>query len=109
MDTIPDVSARTLVRNPDVRVEMVAGNALLRRRRFGPVRASIARVFRLSPDFTVQLDALGTAAWDLVDGRRKVREIREELQRRFPTEVDLAHRMGRFVGALVSKRMLRLE
>lgn len=93
----------------DVRVEEERGRIVLRRRRFGPVRSALARAAGAKPDFVITLDALGSAAWRLLDGRRTVGEVRVALVAQFPGEADVGARLGKFVGTLVSHHMIRLR
>lgn len=108
MERIPDVS-NFIAEPADVAVEDAGDRITLRRRRFGPVRARLAGLVGAAPDFTVHLDALGTAAWRLLDGQRTVGAVRQELQRRFPDVHDVAPRLGKFIGTLASHRMIRLR
>lgn len=85
------------------------GLLTLRRPRWGPVRRAVARVLRVPPEFTVRLDALGTQAWGLLDGRRTVGEVRAELARTRPDETDLAARLGKFLGTMASHKMIELD
>lgn len=85
------------------------GLLTLRRTRWGPVRRAVARVLGVPPDFTVHLDALGTQAWGLLDGRRTVGEVRAELARTRPGETDLATRLGKFLSAMASHKMIELD
>jgi hypothetical protein len=107
-ETIADVSRRVVERG-DVRAE-ADGNGLvtLRRRRYGALRARIVAMAGVPADFTVHLDPLGSAAWNLIDGRRTVADIKAELARTHPDEPDLGARLGKFLGAMVSHEMVRL-
>ena len=107
MERIPDVSAR--VPEPaDVEVREEAGRVVLVRHRFGPVRSRIVRLFGAEPDLTIRLDPLGSRAWRLMDGRRTVAQVRAALEAEFPGEADVGARLGRLVGTLVSRGVLRL-
>jgi hypothetical protein len=109
-ERIPDVSRQVAERADEVRAEEGAdGRVTLRRRRFGALKAKVAAVAGVPADFTVHLDPLGSAAWRLVDGRRTVGEIRVELQKAYPAESDLAARLGKFVGAMVSNGFVTLR
>ena len=107
MERIPDAS-RAVPRRGDVESRMEEGRTVLVRRRFGPFRRGLLKLFRVEPDLTVRLDELGTAVWDLVDGARTVAQIHQELERRFPGQPDLAARLGKFLGAMVSRDLVRL-
>lgn len=109
MERIPDVSRSVAEPAEDVTIEEEKGRLTLRRRRFGPARAALVGLFGASKDFTVHLDALGTAAWRLLDGRRTVGEVRVELGRLFPQEKDVPARLGKFLSVLVSHQMVRLR
>lgn len=84
------------------------GRVVLERPAAG-ARRLLLRLARQPASFTVRLDEVGSAAWRLVDGRRTVGAIHAELARRFPAEADLASRLGRFVGMLASRGLLRLR
>ncbi|HEX2066294.1 MAG TPA: PqqD family protein [Candidatus Thermoplasmatota archaeon] len=106
-ERIPDAS-RAVPRHGDVEAHVEEGRIVLVRRRFGPARRRLLRAFRVEPDLTVRLDALGSAVWGLIDGRRTVAQIKAELDVRFPDEEELASRLGRFLGAMVSRGLVRL-
>ncbi|MEK6974962.1 MAG: PqqD family peptide modification chaperone [Candidatus Thermoplasmatota archaeon] len=110
MERIPDASRQVAEPTGDV-VVTTDGHGLVtvRRRRFGPVRTRIARALGVAPDFTIRLDRLGSQAWGLLDGQRTVGEVHAELARRLPDEKDLAARLGKFLGTMVSRNMLRLR
>lgn len=107
MERIPDAS-RAVPRPGDVEARIEEGRAVLVKRRFGPLRRRLLRLLRVEPDLTVRLDGLGTAAWGLIDGQRTVAQIKAELERRFPGEADVAPRLGAFLGAMVSRGLVRL-
>lgn len=108
MERIPDVAARRAVRSEGVKWSDAAGRVSLRRPKFGPFGTRVLRVLRIPPDLTVHLDALGSAAWLAMDGRT-VKEVLAHLQATFPGESDLGPRLGKFVGAMVSRGLVRLE
>jgi hypothetical protein len=109
-ERIADVSQRVAERVEEVREETGAdGRVTVRRRRFGAVKARMVAAAGVPADLTIHLDPLGSAAWRLVDGRRTVGEIRVELLKAHPTEADLAARLGKFMGAMVSNGFLRLR
>jgi hypothetical protein len=107
MERIPDAS-RAVPRRGEVEARDEVGLTVLVRRRFGPARRRMLKAFRVEPDLTVRLDALGTAVWGLIDGRRTVADIKRELDARFPGEADLAPRLGKFLGAMVSRELVLL-
>lgn len=110
MERIPDASRQVAEPAPDaVATTEASGLVTVRRRRFGAVRAALARPFGVPPEFTVRLDALGSEAWRLLDGQRTIGEVRAELARRRPEEKDLAARLGKFLSAMVSHRLVRLR
>lgn len=84
------------------------GRLTVRRRRFGPLRSALARLARVPPEFTIHLDTLGTAAWQLLDGQRTIGEVHAELARRLPEEKDLAARLGKFLSVMASHKMIEL-
>lgn len=107
MERIPDAS-RAVPRHGDVEARVENERVVLVRHRFGPVRRGLLRAFRVEPDLTVRLDELGTAVWGLIDGRRTVAQIKVELDARFPGQADLAPRLGKFLGAMVSRELVLL-
>lgn len=107
-DRIADVSRR-VVECCDVRVELIAGRVAVHRRRYGARRARLASFLRLPTETTVRLDAMGSETWLLIDGRRSVAEILAELRRAHPDEKDIAERLGRFIGTMVSRQMVVLR
>jgi hypothetical protein len=108
-ERIADVSKRVAERVEDVRAETgTDGRITLRRRRFGAVKAKLVGAAGIPADLTIHLDPLGSAAWLLIDGRRTVAEIRAELGKKHPGESDLATRLGKFLGAMVSNGFVRL-
>lgn len=110
MERIPDASRQ--VARPAAGVHAAAdaaGLLTLRRSRWGPVRRGLARVLRVPAEFTIRLDALGSQAWGLLDGRRTVGEVRAELARARPGEADLGARLGKFLSAMASHRMIELD
>jgi hypothetical protein len=107
MERIADVSRRIPERG-DAQARESEGRIVLVKRRFGPARRAIVRLFGIQPDLTVNLDALGSAAWRLIDGRRTVADIKAGLERQFPGEADLGPRLGRFLGTMVSRDLIRL-
>jgi hypothetical protein len=109
MERIPDVSQRVAERGNVAQETDEFGRVTLSRQRFGGLRAKIAGWFGASRDFTIHLDPLATAAWNLIDGRRTVGEIRVALVQQFPNEKDIGVRLGKFIGVLVSHQMLVLR
>ncbi|HLF16652.1 MAG TPA: PqqD family protein [Candidatus Thermoplasmatota archaeon] len=107
-ETLPDVSRRVAER-ADVPWEEAQGRIVVRRRRTGRVGGAVLRLFGIPADVTVHLDPLGSEAWLLMDGSRTVAAIRTELESRHPGEPDLALRLGRFLGTMVSKGFVRLR
>ncbi len=110
MERLADASRQ--VARPAVGVRAEPGDKgllTLRRPRWGPVRRALARVLRVPPEFTVHLDALGAQAWGLLDGRRTVGEVRAELARARPGEADLDARLGNYLGAMASHKMIELD
>ncbi|HUR62405.1 MAG TPA: PqqD family protein [Candidatus Thermoplasmatota archaeon] len=107
MERIPDAS-RAVPRKGEVQERQEDGQVVLVRRRFGWLRRGFLRMVRVDPDLTVRLDLLGAAAWQLIDGERTVAQLHAELQRRFPAQDDLAGRLGRFLGTMVSRGFVLL-
>lgn len=110
MERIADASRQVATPADGVEASTDAqGHVTVRRRRYGAVRAAMAKPFGVPPDFTVKLDALGAEAWALLDGRRTVGEVHAELRRRRPDEKDLAARLGKFLGTMASHKMIELR
>ncbi len=79
------------------------GGVSLRRRRFGPVRSRLARLFGVQPTVEAHLDRLGAEAWRLMDGHRSAGAILLLLQREHPDEPDMARRLGQLLSTLASR------
>ena len=62
------------------------------------------------PHMRVKLDELGSAAWLLIDGRRTVTEIGEELHGKFGAKIEpVNQRIGFFIGLLRRNKFIELE
>jgi hypothetical protein len=62
------------------------------------------------PHIRVSLDEIGSAVWGLIDGRRTVVEIGEELERRFGERIRPTHeRLGFFFGMLRRNKLVELD
>jgi len=107
VERIPDVS-RAIPRRGHVDERNENGRTVLVRHRFGPARRGLLRLFKVEADLTVRLDDLGTVVWSLIDGQRTVGQIKLELDARFPGQADLAPRLGKFLGAMVSRNLVEL-
>lgn len=106
----PDLSTRVPLPREEVEVRSGAdGHIALRRRKMGPVRSWILRLFRVDPFLTLHLDALGSEVWGLLDGHRSAREVLGVLVQRHPDEPDLAPRLGTYLSTLVRNRLIRLD
>ncbi len=108
-DRIPDVSARIAEPAEGVAAHEELGRVVVVRVRYGPTRRALARLVRLPTTFTVRLDELGSAAWRLLDGRRTVAEVRSALEQQFPCQDGLGARLGKFLGLMVSRDLVRLR
>ncbi len=84
------------------------GRVVLSRRRFGPVRALLGKPFGVAAHKRVTLDPLAAAAWDAMDGKRTVGEIRDLLAASHPEEPDINVRLGRLVSLLASHGFVAL-
>lgn len=110
MERIPDASRQVAEPTEDaVATTDARGLVTVRRRRYGALRAAMAKPFGIPADFTVRLDALGSEAWGLLDGQRTVGQVHAELARRRPEEKDLGARLGKFLSAMVSHKLVRLR
>ena len=101
--------SRRVVEQGDGKVRTEEGRIVLVKRRFGPFRRRIVRLFGAQPDLTVRLDALGTSVWGLIDGKRTVGEIHKQLGAQFPDQQDLGPRLGKFMGSMVSRDLVKLR
>jgi len=107
-ETIPDVSHMVAERATSDWSE-AHGRVSVRRRRYSGAKASILRMFGIPAILTVHLDPLGTEVWLLLDGKRTVAQVRIELEKTHAGEPDLGARLGKFLGAMVSRKLVRLK
>jgi hypothetical protein len=62
------------------------------------------------PHIRVSLDEIGSVVWGLIDGRRTVVEIGEELERRFGERIRPTNeRLGFFFGMLRRNKFVELD
>ncbi len=61
------------------------------------------------PDFSIRLDDLGSAAWELCDGTRTGEELATLLAHRFPEQADVRLRLAVFLRTLVAQEHVRAE
>lgn len=109
MERIADVASRRAKPGAGVTATLgTDGRVALRKPKFGPAGTRVLRWFRVAPDLTVHLDALGSAAWSLLEGRT-LGQVRKELEAQFPGERDIGARLGKFVGTMVSRGLVTLE
>lgn len=109
LEHIADVSARrAILADGVVATTNADGRVSVRRPKFGRGGTAVLRAFRLPTEFTVHLDALGSATWELLPGRT-VAQVRVALQEKFPHETDIGSRLGKFLGAMLSRGFIRLE
>lgn len=60
--------------------------------------------------FRIQLDEIGSAVWDAIDGKRNVREIASVLQGRFGDRIEPVYdRLAPFIGSMTDGDMINLE
>lgn len=60
-----------------------------------------------SPCVRVKLDALGSATWLMMDGKKNVREIAVELAKKFDDSQDsFEERVSKFVSLLYAQKMI---
>lgn len=83
------------------------GRVIVRRRKFGPVRTALGRLFGVQPFLETRLDALGSEVWRLLDGRT-LDEVLRALQAAHPEESELAQRLGRCISTWASLRLIEL-
>jgi hypothetical protein len=90
-------------------VEEESGVVLLVPRYPTIVGRAMGRLLRRSEHIRVKLDDLGSAVWKLIDGKRSVREIGEELKAQFGEGAEpLYERLTEFLKVLVRNKMIRL-
>jgi len=58
------------------------------------------------PHVKLKLDALGSASWLAIDGKKKVGEIAHELTQKFNTETDIVNRLTKFFSFLYEQRII---
>jgi len=84
------------------------GRVGVTRRKFGRFGTAMLRLARVKPDVTLKLDAMGSAAWRLMDGRT-VAEMLPSLEAAFSEEGRLDERFGLYLSRLVQAGVVRLE
>lgn len=104
-----DAAARIATRETVPWQADARGLITVRRRKFGPIGTAILRLFRVAPDLTVHLDALGSDVWRLLDGQRTVSETLAALEAAHPDEADLPERLGGYLSRLAAARLIRLK
>ena len=103
LDTVP-------VREKHIRTEWEEDCAVLAYPRFK--RAWMRRFFlpkSMSPFIHVHLEEHGTAVWNLIDGRRTVREILALLADHFAGEEDYAPRVTAYLVQMQKDGLIRLH
>ncbi|MGB1585532.1 MAG: PqqD family protein [Thermoplasmatota archaeon] len=84
------------------------GLVVLRKQKMGRFGTGLLRLFRIDPEMTIRLDAVGSDVWRLMDGRTCA-EMLDTLQERHPDATDLPARLGRYVGALVGYELVSIQ
>lgn len=85
------------------------GRVVVTRKKFGRFGTFLLRLARVRPQVTLHLDAMGSVAWDLMDGHRSVADILPLLEERFPEEGRLDERLGTYLSRLVQAAVVRLD
>ena len=62
----------------------------------------------MSPDIHVRLEEHGTAVWELIDGKRTVRQIIEELAEHFDHEENYESRITAYITQLQKDGFVKL-
>lgn len=60
-----------------------------------------------SPYIRIRLEEHGTAVWELIDGKRNVREIVELLEEHFAREANYEHRITTYLNQLYRDGMIK--
>jgi len=70
----------------------------------------LLRILKKDNVVRVHLDEVGSAVWLMCDGRRQVRDIAEELHRRFGERVEpLYGRLANFFMTMERQRFIRMK
>ena len=62
----------------------------------------------MSKELHVRLEEHGTAVWELIDGKRTVREIIEELAEHFQNEVGYESRVSAYLSQMQKDGFIKL-
>lgn len=103
---VVDVADRIPERTGEWTVE--DGRVTVTKRKFGRVGTGFARLLGVSPDLRITLDALGSVAWQEMDGRT-VAQVLHVLEERFPEEGRLEARLGEYLERLARTGMIRFR
>lgn len=107
-ERIPDISRAIPRRVPVETLERPGGSITLLKPRRAGLRTAVVRMFGVPRVLKVNLDAMGSDVWRLIDGARTVADIRAELAARHPGETELPRRLGAYFSVLVSKGLVDL-
>lgn len=107
-ETIPDISGMVAERAVND-WSQEHGRVTVRRRRHSGAGEGVLKLFGIPAVLSIHLDPLGSEVWLLLDGVRTVGQVRAELEKAHPGEADLGPRLGKFIGAMVSRHMVVLR
>ncbi len=85
------------------------GRVEVHRQKFGRFGTFLLRMVRIKPHVTLRLDAVGSAAWELMDGERTVEDILPLLEAQFPEEGRLDERLAVYLSRLVRSGVVALN
>lgn len=86
-----------------------AGLVQVQKRKFGAFGSRLLSLFFIRPFLKVRLDAMGSEVWLLLDGKRTVAAVLQQLQADHPDEPNLPDRLGRYLGAMAQTGLVRLR
>lgn len=102
LDTVP-------VKSGSLFCEEEAGVVLLMPRYPTFAGRIMGKLLRRSTHIRVKLDELGSAVWRLIDGKRSIREIGEEIEARFgDAAAPVQARLAEFLKILLKNRFISL-
>ncbi len=69
----------------------------------------VGKLLHRSENIKVKLDEVGSAVWGLIDGKKTVRQIADEIKSRFGESAEPLHqRLAEFMEILLNNKFVRL-